>query len=458
MKQQSLKTKWMMLTTTITFIIFALFSMFIIYFISLYLKDQETGTATRSAQDGINLLQSKTLGQITSTDINATITDNQKMILFDKFGKPMFEETHNTKLKYTPEFKRVKSVEIYEMHVDNQSYLVVYSPINTSYFNGYEAIVHPLDSYDSIINFMIILASIFGLTALFLIAIISYIFSSQITKPITILSDKMKQIRRDGFQEKLEVPTNYEETDDMIQTFNNMMEQLEVSFEQQKQFVEDASHELRTPLQIIQGHLNLVQRWGKNNPEVLEESLDISIEEMERITKLVEELLLLSKDSRTNASDDNDIVDINYEIQSRIKSLRKLHPDYSFAFKSNYDAIRMNINRFHFEQVLLIFMDNAMKYDKKNKNIEIQTNLKNRTITIDIIDHGMGIPKKDLEFIFDRFYRVDKSRSRKEGGNGLGLSIAKKLVNSYDGIVKVDSVVDEYTKISVIFKDTFINK
>ncbi|PTK09920.1 sensor histidine kinase, partial [Mammaliicoccus sciuri] len=105
-----------------------------------------------------------------------------------------------------------------------------------------------------------------------------------------------------------------------------------------------------------------------------------------------------------------------------------------------------------------IFIDNAMKYDKKNKNIEIVTNLKNRNITIDIIDHGVGIPQKDLEFIFDRFYRVDKSRSRKEGGNGLGLSIAKKLVNSYDGIVKVESVVNEYTKISVVFKESFINK
>src|SRR5699024_8368002 len=188
------------------------------------------------------------------------ITDNQKMILFDKFGKPMFEETHNDKLKYTHEFKRVKSVEIYEMHVDNKSYLVVYSPINTSYFNGYEEIVHPLDSYDVIIKFMIILASIFGLTALFLIAIISYIFSSQITKPITILSDKMKQIRRDGFQEKLEVPTNYEETDDMIQTFNNMLAPLEVSFDQQKQCVQDASHEVRTALQNIQRHFNLIQR------------------------------------------------------------------------------------------------------------------------------------------------------------------------------------------------------
>ncbi|UXV30929.1 HAMP domain-containing sensor histidine kinase [Mammaliicoccus sciuri] len=458
MKQQSLKTKWMMLTTTITFIIFALFSMFIIYFISLYLKDQETSTATRSTYDTINLLKTKTLGQITSTDTNATITDNQKLVLYDRFGKPIFEETHNNDLDYTPKFERVNQLKVYETKQNNKSYIVVYTPVNTSYFSGYEAVVHPLANYDAIIKFMIILATVFGLTALFLIALISYVFSSQITKPITILSDKMKQIRRDGFQEKLEVPTNYEETDDMIQTFNRMMEQLESSFDQQKQFVEDASHELRTPLQIIQGHLNLIQRWGKNNPEVLEESLDISIEEMTRITKLVEELLLLSKDARSSTGDEIDIVDINYEINSRIKSLKKLHPDYTFNFESNYNAIRMNINRFHFEQMLLIFIDNAMKYDKKNKNIEIVTNLKNRNITIDIIDHGVGIPQKDLEFIFDRFYRVDKSRSRKEGGNGLGLSIAKKLVNSYDGIVKVESVVNEYTKISVVFKESFINK
>ncbi|WP_323702377.1 HAMP domain-containing histidine kinase [Mammaliicoccus sp. Dog046] len=458
MKHQSLKTKLMMLTTTITFIIFALFSMFIIYFISLYLKDQETDTATRSTYDTVNLLKTKTLGQITSTDINAAITDAQKLVLYDKFGRPIFEETHNDNLDYTPKFEKVNQLKIYETKHNNKSYIVVYVPVNTSYFTGYEAIIHPLDNYDSIIKFMIVLASIFGLTALFIIAIISYIFSSQITKPITILSDKMKQIRRDGFQEKLVVPTNYEETSDMIHTFNNMMEQLEVSFDQQKQFVEDASHELRTPLQIIQGHLNLIQRWGKNNPEVLEESLDISIEEMTRITKLVEELLLLSKDSRSNTGQELDTIDINYEIQSRIKSLRKLHPDYSFNFQSNFNAIRMNINRYHFEQMLLIFIDNAMKYDTKNKNIEVHTNLKNRNITIDIIDHGLGIPKKDLEFIFDRFYRVDKSRSRKEGGNGLGLSIAKKLINSYDGIVKVDSVVNEYTKISVVFKESFINK
>ncbi|MDM8328534.1 histidine kinase dimerization/phospho-acceptor domain-containing protein, partial [Staphylococcus felis] len=113
---------------------------------------------------------------------------------------------------------------------------------------------------------------------------------------MNIITEKMTQIRRDGFQEKLHIQTNYDETDALIDTFNNMMIKLEDSFNQQRQFVEDASHELRTPLQIIQGHLNLIQRWGKKDPLVLEESLNISIEEINRITKLVEELLMLTKD------------------------------------------------------------------------------------------------------------------------------------------------------------------
>ncbi|MQI42451.1 sensor histidine kinase ArlS, partial [Escherichia coli] len=131
--------------------------------------------------------------------------------------------------------------------------------------------------------------------------------STQITKPLVSLSNKMIEIRRDGFQNKLQLNTNYEEIDNLANTFNEMMSQIEESFNQQRQFVEDVSHELRTPLQIIQGHLNLIHRWGIKDPAVLEESLNISIEEMNRIIKLVEELLELTK---------GDVNDISSEAQT----------------------------------------------------------------------------------------------------------------------------------------------
>jgi len=100
---------------------------------------------------------------------------------------------------------------------------------------------------------------------------------------------------------------------------------------------------------------------------------------------------------------------------------------------------------------LIIFIDNAMKYDQVNKHIHIQTKLRNKQTSIEITDHGVGIPKEDIEFIFDRFYRVDKSRSRKLGGNGLGLSIAKKIIELNHGKIQVDSVVGQYTTFKITF-------
>lgn len=124
-------------------------------------------------------------------------------------------------------------------------------------------LIHSLENYDNIVKSLYIIALAFGVIATIITATISYVFSTQITKPLVSLSNKMIEIRRDGFQNKLQLNTNYEEIDNLANTFNEMMSQIEESFNQQRQFVEDASHELRTPLQIIQGHLNLIQRWGK---------------------------------------------------------------------------------------------------------------------------------------------------------------------------------------------------
>ena len=92
-----------------------------------------------------------------------------------------------------------------------------------------------------------------------------------------------------------------------------------------------------------------------------------------------------------------------------------------------------------------------MKYDQINKHIVIRTSLKNKLVQIEIIDNGEGIPKEDIPNIFDRFYRVDKSRARTKGGNGLGLSIAKKLIETYKGQVKIESEVNQFTKVIIQF-------
>ncbi|WP_426786955.1 HAMP domain-containing sensor histidine kinase [Staphylococcus capitis] len=450
-KRRKLKYKWMIITTLITFTTILLFCLIIIFFLKDTLRNSELDEAERSSTDIANLFHSKSLAQISALDLNASLENFQEVIIYDEKGKKLIQTSNDNIVNYNKKFdmNHPERINIYNSHGIN--YLVITEPIHSKDFNGYSVLVHSLQNYDNLVRSLYIVALAFGLIATVITAGISYIFSSQITKPIVTMSNKMNQIRRDGFQKKLELTTNYEETDNLIVTFNDMMYQIEESFNQQRQFVEDASHELRTPLQIIQGHLNLIQRWGKKDPEILEESLDISIEEVNRITKLVEELLLLTKDSVNSHVLEAENVDINNEIQSRVKSLRHLHPDYQFETHLSNKPIQMKMNRHQFEQLLLIFLDNAMKYDTDNKYIMINTSLKNKVISIEITDHGMGIPKQDLDFIFDRFYRVDKSRARSQGGNGLGLSIVEKIVQLNGGSIQVESEVQKFTTFKINF-------
>lgn len=450
-KRQKLKYKWMLITTLITFTTILLFCLIIIFFLKDTLRSSEIDEAERSSNDIANLFHSKSLSDISALDLNASLENFQEILIYDDKGRKLIQTSNDNTLAYDNkiDFKHPERIHIQRSHGIN--YLVITEPIRSKDFSGYSVLVHSLQNYDNLVKSLYIVALAFGLIATIITAGVSYIFSSQITKPIVTMSNKMNQIRRDGFQNKLELTTNYEETDNLIDTFNEMMYQIEESFNQQRQFVEDASHELRTPLQIIQGHLNLIQRWGKKDPAVLEESLNISIEEVNRITKLVEELLLLTKDRVNHNVLECENVDVNSEIQSRVKSLQHLHPDYTFETHLATKPIQLKINRHQFEQLLLIFIDNAMKYDTEHKYIEIVTQLKNKMIMIDITDHGMGIPKADLEFIFDRFYRVDKSRARSQGGNGLGLSIAEKIVQLNGGMIQVESELQKYTTFKISF-------
>lgn len=451
MKQRKLKYKWMLITTFITFITIVLFCLVIIFFLKDALHDSELDEAERSSDDIINLFHAKPLDEISALDLNASLENFQEVTIFNTKGKKLLQTT-NENLPSVPSNiglshpERVKIIKY-----KGVDYLAITERIHTKNFNGYSVLIHSLENYEHLVQSLYIVAIAFGLIATIITAIVSYIVSSQITKPIVTMSNKMNQIRRDGFQNKLELTTNYEETDNLIATFNEMMFHIEETFNQQRQFVEDASHELRTPLQIIQGHLNLIQRWGKKDPAVLEESLNISLEEMNRITKLVEELLLLTKDNVKSGQLEKELVDINSEILSRVKSLKQLHPDYTFEVELDEKPLKLKMNRHQFEQLILIFIDNAMKYDTENKLIQIMTQLKNKQISIEITDHGLGIPKQDLEFIFDRFYRVDKSRARSQGGNGLGLSIADKIVQLNGGFIHVESEVDQYTTFKIIF-------
>ncbi len=450
MNKKSLKYKWLRLSTLIISVTYLIFSSMLIYFTSIYLKDQEYRSVDRSIEELESLYETQPINTISQDEVYSSLYDRQKMILYTQGGEEVFSATTGIPMKLDIDFEAVSEREIKESEIDQEDFLIGSTKIDSQYWDGYISVIHPLNSYNSVIRMMMFIATVVGFMSILFTSVISYFFSNRMVRPIRKIANQLKRIEEQGFSERLKITTNSEETDYMIDSFNHLMDSLEQSYNQQKQFVEDASHELRTPLQIIQGHLKLISRWGKHKPEVLDESLGISIDELRRINKLVEELLILTKNE--GKPDMNmEKVDINEEVRSRVESMRKLHSDYTFTLDLEEEPIKYMINPYHLEQILVIFLDNAIKYDKDRCHIMITTEMKENHFDIVIMDHGIGIPDKEIEAIFDRFYRVDKSRSREMGGNGLGLSIAKKLIESYRGDVWLESEEGQFTKVTIRF-------
>ena len=450
MNKKSLKYKWLRLSTLIISVTYLIFSSMLIYFTSIYLKDQEYRSVDRSIEELESLYETQPINTISQDEVYSSLYDRQKMILYTQGGEEVFSATTGIPMKLDIDFEAVSEREIKESEIDQEDFLIGSTKIDSQYWDGYISVIHPLNSYNSVIRMMMFIATVVGFMSILFTSVISYFFSNRMVRPIRKIANQLKRIEEQGFSERLKITTNSEETDYMIDSFNHLMDSLEQSYNQQKQFVEDASHELRTPLQIIQGHLKLISRWGKHKPEVLDESLGISIDELRRINKLVEELLILTKNE--GKPDMNmEKVDINEEVRSRVESMRKLHSNYTFTLDLEEEPIKYMINPYHLEQILVIFLDNAIKYDKDRCHIMITTEMKEDHFDIVIMDYGIGIPEKEIEAIFDRFYRVDKSRSREMGGNGLGLSIAKKLIESYRGNVWLESEEGQFTKVTIRF-------
>ena len=254
---------------------------------------------------------------------------------------------------------------------------------------------------------------------------------------ISTINDENISIKR------LEVPKTNDELALVASRFNELLDKISFYIDQQKQFVEDVSHELRTPVAIVEGHLSLLNRWGKDDPVILEESLSSSLAELQRMKTLVQEMLDLSRAPAVSEQYKNSETNVYEAVKTVVNNFSVLYEDFEFIFDTDlpYEVISP-IYHNHFEQILIILMDNAVKYSLNRKEIIVGLSKNSNSVEINVQDFGMGMTEEDRKKVFSRFYRVDKARSRERGGNGLGLAIAKELVESYGGTIEVNSVLN----------------
>lgn len=282
--------------------------------------------------------------------------------------------------------------------------------------------------------------------------------SKKILLPIEDMNETVKDISINHLDTRINVAGTKDELKELAKTFNEMLDRLQKSYEQQNQFVSDASHELRTPIAVIQGYINLLDRWGKNDPEVLDESISAIKSESENMKDLIEKLLFLARADKNAQNIEKANFALHDLIDEVIKETKLIDSSHLILNEKNHIIVFYGDKKL-IKQALRIFIDNSIKFTPEEGKITINSLIKEDKIFIDIEDTGIGISKEDISHIFDRFYTSDKSRSKDSAGNGLGLTIVKWIISQHKGSIKVQSKVDFGTKISIIlpYRNTATN-
>lgn len=299
--------------------------------------------------------------------------------------------------------------------------------------------------YLSILGAILAACNIIGLI---IIIIIGSRASKKFLSPVETMTKTVKEISINVLDKRLDVRGSKNELKDLAKTFNDMLDRIQKSVDQQNQFVSDASHELRTPISVIQGYVNLLDRWGKNDKEILEESILAIKSESENMKDLVEQLLFLARGDKNTQKIEKQNFMLNELIQEILKETKLI--DSTHQIENEYSQeFEINADRKLIKEAVRIFVDNSIKYTPEGGTIKLDSYKKDDKAIITIGDTGTGISSEDLPYIFDRFYRADKSRTKTNGGTGLGLAIAKWIIDNHDGTVDVWSKPDIGTIIKV---------
>lgn len=258
-------------------------------------------------------------------------------------------------------------------------------------------------------------------------------------QPVHDVTQRARKITIENLDQSIPPRNVDDEIGRLIETMNDMIDRLHKSFAQVRQFSSDASHELRTPLTIMRGELELALR-NEKSPEEYRNILASTLEEILRLKTIIDNLLTLGKA-------DHGVFDLKLEEVHLDEVIQELYDDCSMLAESKHITVQLKKSeqitivgdKGRLRQLFLNLVDNAIKYTPEGGHVSISIERQNGTAKVSVEDTGIGIPEQDTERIFDRFYRVDKARSREMGGTGLGLSIAKWIAEIHRGSITVKS-------------------
>ncbi|SFD34018.1 sensor histidine kinase [Clostridium uliginosum] len=444
---------------------FILFSLGIIILISIsanifvkknfnnYIQDRLEKRKTDVVKDIDNVITKGNLEGASIENIGINALENGLIIkLSDDSGKVIWDaRTHNNGMcedmlskmilnmnKINPGLKGNYTVEKYDFKLSDtkKAYLEI------GYYGPYYYSEPDIVFFKTLNSILIIVA----IVALGLSIIVGIIIATSISEPLFRVVKATNLIARGNYKNKINEKTNVEEVEEIIDSVNKLANILENQEKMRKVLTKDISHELRTPLTTMQVQLEALVDgvW-----EPTEERLKSIYEETQRLSRLVGYLENLSRYESDNLVLNKSMVDISELISTIMVNFEKQLLDKNIEYESNLNRFVANVDKDKLSQALINIISNGIKYTQIGGKININCIEMENEFVIVVKDSGIGISEENLSYIFERFYRADESRARATGGSGIGLTIAKAIIEAQDGEISVKSKVDGGTEFTI---------
>jgi signal transduction histidine kinase len=294
----------------------------------------------------------------------------------------------------------------------------------------------------------LIIVSLFAIPIYVIIAIAGGLFiSRKALSPIDKITKAALEIGHGNLSKRLNLPEVKDEVGRLASTFDEMLNKLEASFNRERQFTSDASHELRTPLAVISAYTE-ESLSGKRTLSELKENMGVILKESRNMTHMVSQLLFLTRNDEGKTPLEIENINLSVIVNDLCEELRKLASNSKIELSAELeDNLEIQGDQSLVTMALMNVIENAIKYNKAGGKIRVCLSKDSSSAKIIVQDTGIGISKEEIPYIFDRFYRVEKSRSR--NGTGLGLSIVKWIVDAHNGSISVNSSPNQGTLVII---------
>ncbi len=312
--------------------------------------------------------------------------------------------------------------------------------------------LQPLDSTINILKNQLIIVSF---VVLILALVIGYFISKKISVPIIKINNGVKELSKGNYKVNFKSEENIKEINELADNLNSAAYELNKTENLRTELLANVSHDLKTPLTMIKAYAEMVKDITYKNKEKRESNLNVIIDETDRLNLLVNDIIELSKLQSGFIELNKENIDLIKLVESITEKFDYLN--YNFIFNHKNKKVIINADKKRIEQVIYNLINNAVNYTGKDKKVIIDVIEENNIIKVNVTDTGKGIDPKDIEYIWDKYYKADKNYKRSTNGSGIGLSIVKNILIKHNYEYGVNSSKNKGTTFWFIIKEDKIN-